>query len=396
MLPRPAIVARPAWPLVVDATLAALLLVAGQMEVAHPNPSSGFVGTAARPVSAVLAALIVLPLPWRRRVPMTVLCAVGALVAVPHLFIDVSLPFVGGLVPLLVATFTASRGAAEGLGRLALLVPFAVLALLTVTVPNFDVASEYLFAVPVFLVAWGTGQALRRWEAQSRRLAAALAELARTQEARTEAVVLEERARIARELHDVIAHSVSVMLLQSGSARLSLRRSPERAQAALEQLESTGRQAMEEMRNLVGILRPRDASADRAPAPGLAAAPALQDTMRLAGLEATVCVVGTPVAVPPGLDLSAYRIVQEALTNALKHAGRTRATAVVTYRPDGVHLTIANDAPRGTPPHVVPGGGHGLVGMRERVALYGGQLQATARPEGGFLVEVDFPLSDHP
>ena len=183
MLQRRTSVARPAWPLALDATLAALLLVAGQLEVAHPNPSSGFVGTAARPVSAVAAALIVLPLTWRRRAPMTVLCATAAVLAVPHLFVDVSLPFVGGLVPLLMATFTASRVATERLGRLALLVPFAALAVLTLTVPHFDVASEYLFAVPVFLVVWGTGQALRRWENQSRRLQAALAELARTQEA---------------------------------------------------------------------------------------------------------------------------------------------------------------------------------------------------------------------
>jgi signal transduction histidine kinase len=327
---------------------------------------------------------------------MTVLCAIGALLALPHVLVDVSLPFVGGLVPLLIATFTASRGATPQLGRLALLVPFAALAVLTVTVPHFDVASEYLFAVPVFLVTWGTGQALRRWETQSRRLEVALAELARTQEARTEAVVLEERARIARELHDVIAHSVSVMVLQSGSARLSLRRSPDRAQAALEVLECTGRQAMTDMRNLVGILRPREASADRAATPGLAAVPALQETMRAAGLDATVRVTGTPVAVPPGLDLSAYRIVQEALTNALKHAGPTSASAVVTYRPDGLHLAITDDGPRGTPPQVAPEGGHGLVGMRERVALYGGRMHAAERPGGGFLVEVDLPLSGSP
>lgn len=320
--------------MLVDTVLAAVLLVAGQLEVAHPNPSSGFVGTAPRALSAVLAAALVLPLPWRRKAPMRVLCAVGLLVALPHLFVDVSLPFFGGFVALLVATFTAARRADNRARRWVLGAPFAALAVLTFTEPHFDVGAEYVFAVPLFLIVWATGDALRRWETQNRRLYAALAELARTQDERTAAVVLDERARIARELHDVIAHNVSVMLLQSGSARLSMHRTPERAEKALGILESTGRQTMEEMRNLVGVLRPRESVDGALPAPGLAALPRLQETMRRAGLDVTVSVVGDPGGLAPGLDLSAYRIVQEALTNALKHAGRTTARAVVT-RSDG-------------------------------------------------------------
>ena len=281
-----------ARPVLADGALAALLLVAGQIEVTHPNPGSGFVGSAPTALSAVAAALIVVPLPWRRRAPMAVLCAVALLMTVPHLFADVSLPFFGGLVALLVATFTASRRAPEPAATYAVLVPFAVLGVLTVTEPRFDVGSEYVFAVPVFLLVWGAGQALRRWEAQSLRLEAALAELARTHEAQTEAVVLDERARIARELHDVVAHNVSVMLVQSGSARLTLRRDPEGAEEALRILETAGRQAMVEMRNLVGILRPREEAQDLLPPPGLEALPALQETMRRSGLDATIRVAG--------------------------------------------------------------------------------------------------------
>jgi signal transduction histidine kinase len=271
-------------------------------------------------------------------------------------------------------------------------VPFAALGVLTFTVPRFDVGSEYVFAVPLFLLVWGAGQALRRWEAQSRRLEAALAELARTHEAQTEAVVLDERARIARELHDVIAHSVSVMLLQSGSARMSLRRAPDRAQEALEILETTGRQAMVEMRSLVGILRPREHAEELLPAPGLDALPALEATMRRSGLDVTVQVQGDPRALPPGLELSAYRIVQEALTNALKHAGPTRACAVVVVGAEDLRLRITNDPPREAPAPLSPGGGHGVIGMRERVSLYGGRLEAGRQSDGGYLVEVHLPL----
>jgi signal transduction histidine kinase len=380
-----------AWPVVADGVLAAVLLVAGQIEVAHPNPASGFVGTAPTALSAAAAALIVVPLPWRRRAPVAVLCAVGVLMVAPHLFADVSLPFFGGFVPLLIATFTASRRALDPAATYAVLVPFVVLGVLTFTEPRFDVGSEYVFAVPVFLLVWGAGQALRRWESQSRRLEAALAELARTHQAQTEAVVLDERARIARELHDVVAHNVSVMLIQSGSARLTMRRAPDRAQEALATLETAGRQAMVEMRNLVGILRPREEADDLQPTPGLEALPDLQVTMRRSGLDATIRVVGDRREIPPGLELSAFRIVQEALTNALKHAGRTRACAVVTFGPEQLHLRITNAAPT-EPLRRLPPGGHGVVGMRERAALYGGQLQTGPSDDGGYVVDVGFPL----
>lgn len=377
--------------MLVDGVLAGVLLVAGQIEVSHPNPASGFVGTAPLALSAVTAALIVVPLPWRRRAPAAVLGAVALLVAAPHLFADVSLPFFGGLVALLVATFSAARWATPRAARYALLAPFVTLGVLTFTEPRFDAGAEYAFAVPVFLTVWLAGQALRRWETQSRRLEAALAELARTHEAQTQAVVLDERARIARELHDVIGHSVSVMLLQSGSARLTLRSAPERAEQSLGVLEATGRQTMLEMRNLVGILRPRGEAEELSPLPGLAALPALQETMRRSGLDTTVRVVGEPAEIPPGLDLSAYRIVQEALTNALKHAGRTRACAVVTFDAGELRLRVTNEP--GSGPVVPPEpGGHGVVGMQERVALYGGRLENGPLPGGGYAVDVRFPL----
>jgi signal transduction histidine kinase len=202
--------------------------------------------------------------------------------------------------------------------------------------------------------------------------------------------VVEERARIARELHDAVAHSVSMMVIQAGAERRVLGEGGGSTREVLQTIEQIGRGALTEMRRLVGMLRTD--SADRlAPQPTLADLPMLMSQVREAGLPVEFTVDGQARQLPVGIELSAYRIVQEALTNALKHAGRAHAAVGVRYGPDSLELEITDDG-AGSPADV-PGGGHGLAGIRERVTLYGGKFDATARLGGGFAVRVLLPLT---
>jgi signal transduction histidine kinase len=214
--------------------------------------------------------------------------------------------------------------------------------------------------------------------------------LEREREQRTRAAVAAERARIARDLHDVIAHSVTVMTVQGGAARLLLDSDPGRARGPLLVVEETGHQALADMRRLVGIVQdvPERAPA-LTPQPGLADLPALAETLQRAGLPTDLVVHGEPETLTPGVELTAYRVVQEALTNALKHAGPATARVTVIYEPQALRLEITDDGP-GTSSQ--RNGGHGLVGMRERVALYGGRLEVGPRASGGFSVRARLPL----
>lgn len=202
-----------------------------------------------------------------------------------------------------------------------------------------------------------------------------------------------ERARIARELHDVVAHGMSVMVVQAGAARLIVRDDPERATEALRSIEVTGRDALAELRRLLGVLR-RDEREDLAlaPQPGLAQLPALVRRFTDAGLPVDLVVEADGPGLPPGADLSAYRIIQEALTNTLKHAAATRAHVAVRSDADGVEVEVTDDGPGST--SVADGEGSGLIGMRERVRFFGGDFRAGPRPGGGFAVWARFPLPE--
>jgi signal transduction histidine kinase len=248
------------------------------------------------------------------------------------------------------------------------------------TVPVEAVVLMFAFAA----AAWGIGRAVGERGRRAEHLEKRADRLVREQEA----AVAGERARIARELHDVIAHSVSVMTVQAGAARLLLDEDPARAREPLLSVEETGRQALGEMRRLLGILRADEQPKALAPQPGVGDIGTLVDQLRGAGLPVDVVVEGEPQALPPGIDLAAYRVVQEALTNALKHAGAARAVVSIRYRGTALELSVVNDGrvPRNGR------GGHGLVGMRERVALYGGEFEAGARREGGYAVRATLPL----
>jgi signal transduction histidine kinase len=251
-------------------------------------------------------------------------------------------------------------------------------------------AGNFVFTGIVFSIAWTIGFLVGRkfHEADEARERAIRAE--REREERARVAVSDERARIARELHDVVGHSVSVMTVQASAARRLLRPQQEKEREALLVVERTGREALAEMRRMVGVLRRPEEAPALAPQPSLEQIERLVEHTREAGLPVELRVEGDPVHLPPGIDLTAYRLVQEGLTNAIKHAGAHRAEVLVRYGDGEVELTVSDDGLGGGNGD---GGGHGLVGMRERVSVYGGELEAGPRPGGGFRLRARLPLS---
>ncbi len=246
---------------------------------------------------------------------------------------------------------------------------------------DFPWIGSLVLAPGVFGIAFGARtRSLRNAQARAREL-----ELERRE------AIAAERARIARELHDVIAHSVSVMTVQAGAAETMLEHAPERALEPLRAVQETGRQALVEMKRLVGMLRPADDEIGLAPQPGLADLDRLTAQMRDAGMRVDVRVEGTPRAVTLGVDLAAYRVVQEALTNTLKHAGGAPAAVTVRYGDHELAIEVTDGGGGGRPTE----GGHGLVGMRERVGIFGGTLDAGPGENGGFAVRALLPLEGH-
>lgn len=211
-------------------------------------------------------------------------------------------------------------------------------------------------------------------------------------EMHTRVAALAERARLAREIHDVVAHSVSVMVIQAGGARTVMDGDPERAEHALLSVERAGREALAEMRRLLGMLGDGERMRELAPQPGLEDLDELIARTRSAGLATSISVSGEPVTVPPGLSLCAYRVVQEALTNTIKHAGAARAQVSVRWHGDELELEVADDGRGLAARSELESGGHGIIGMRERAALHGGAIEAGPLPSGGFAVRARIPL----
>ena len=242
-------------------------------------------------------------------------------------------------------------------------------------------ADTVIFYTLLVSTPWAAGRAVRQRRLNDREL--------ELEKGRAAAAILEERARIARELHDVVAHSISVMVLQARGGRRVLQTEPTDAREAFAVIESTGQQALDEMRRLVGMLRSGDETLPLAPQPSLKELGTLVEQVRAAGLPVQLAVEGEPRELPPGVDLSAFRIVQEALTNSLTHAGPANARVVLRYGADDLELEISDDGP-GTGDG--SGTGYGLVGMRERVLVYGGELQAGRQPGGGYALRVRLPF----
>jgi signal transduction histidine kinase len=318
----------------------------------------------------------------RARVPLLFL---GLLVALT--FVAAALPalrdseiFAIGLF-ILLAVYNA---AAHTSGRRAVIAGALAVALY---VADLAMDSEGIYAEGVIFYAllwgapWVAGRAVRRRRLSERRV--------EEEKARAETAIVDERARIARELHDVVAHAISVIVLQARGGRRVLEAEPSDAREAFATIERTGHQALEEMRRLLGMLRASDEELALAPQPSLKELDRLVERVQSAGLPVQVVVEGEPRDLPPGVDLSAYRIVQEALTNALKHAGPARARVLLSYRDDELELEITDD---GAGSGDGSGSGHGLIGMRERVSVYGGELQAGRQPGGGYALRARLPL----
>ncbi len=257
---------------------------------------------------------------------------------------------------------------------------FGVTALLTD--PDGVTLGGAIFFALLFGAPWLAGYVVQR-----RRLGEARM---RDERDAAEAAIVEERARIARELHDVVAHAISVIVLQARGGRRLLDSEPSATRSALDTIEHTGQQALVEMRRLVGLLRESDEELTLAPQPTLSRLGHLVDQVRAAGLPVELSIEGNPIELPPGVDLSAYRIVQEALTNALKHAGPAQARVSLRYQPEGLDVEVVDD---GAGTANGDSGGHGLVGIRERVSVYGGQLAAGPQDGGGYAVRARLPYA---
>jgi signal transduction histidine kinase len=249
-----------------------------------------------------------------------------------------------------------------------------------------------VFAAAAFAVARTVAHRTRH----ATELAVRAEQLERNSELGARQAVAQERTRLARELHDVIAHSVSVMVVQAGGAERVLTRDPAAASAALRAIQTTGRQALSEMTRLVGILRDADEEIGLAPQPGLADLPALVEQSRAAGIRIDLRAEGDPRPLAPGVELAVYRVAQEALTNIRKHASSAHATVRIKYAAAEISVEIRN-SPADASTTGGPGeGGHGLVGMRERVAIYDGHLDAGPLPDGGFRVSARIPAEAQP
>jgi signal transduction histidine kinase len=251
--------------------------------------------------------------------------------------------------------------------------------------------SDYFFIAAFIAVAWTTGFVLSRRAEHAREMTERARVLERQHVEAAERAVADERQRIARELHDVIAHSVSVMTVQAGAVRRLLQPEQQKERQALETVEATGRQALTEMRRLVGLLREQGAMPEFSPQPGMGTIESLLDGVRAAGLPVELEVDGAPRELPPGVDLAAYRVVQEALTNALKYGGTAHAWVAVHWKDGELELEISND---GRSDGDGSGGGHGLAGMRERVSLYGGAIESGPRDGGGYVVRARLPTEE--
>lgn len=385
-------------PLGVDVFWAVVLLGLSGMSLVSGMFDAGREEILAIPVALGLSTVVAL----RRRLPEKMLLLAIA-VGVLQLVGDVR-PNIGNFA-MLVITFTVATIGERWASRLALVCSLSAATLSQVrweaepggSWPQ-QIFVTVIMTVP-FVLAWVMGDSLRTRRAYFSQLEERAARLEREREAQSKVAVAAERARIARELHDVVAHNVSVMVVQADGAAYVMDAAPDQARQALETISSTGRQALAEMRRLLGVLRTGDApeSGEYVPQPDVEQIEDLVDQVRRTGLAVDFKVEGTARPLPSGVELTAYRIVQEALTNTRKHGGPDAGASVrLVYFDDGLGLLIEDDG-RGAAHELyedggADGAGHGMIGMRERVGMVGGTLDAGPRPGGGFRISALLPL----
>jgi signal transduction histidine kinase len=368
-----------------DRWVAAVLVVLGQVEVWVGNTAHG-----SKPAVAPLLALMAAAVAVRRRAPLAAGVVVLLANGVLWLLVTAEYSLAHGVAWMCalyaIAVWTDTRGFVIGLGAL------VASNLLTLLGPSGDLRSAFPFTVIPGVAMLLARRAVRDRQLRAETLAARADLLEREQELRASAAVAEERARIARELHDLVAHNVSVMVVQAGAERHALTDDQASTREALSSIEQAGRQALAEARRLLGMLRRNGDAEGLEPQPSLAQLDLLVEQVERAGLPVRVSIDGDPAPLPAGVDLCAYRIVQEGLTNALRHAGPAHAEVLLRYGADSFDVEVRDDG-RGASERNGDGAGHGLIGMRERVALYGGRLHAGPRGGGGFEVHAHLPLA---
>ncbi|NJP47905.1 sensor histidine kinase [Actinacidiphila epipremni] len=386
----------PTW---VDSSWAAVLLAACAAWIAADHSPSPAARLAAVPVSFALAVTVAL----RRRAPERMLL-VAIATGVAQLVLNVKAPNPGDAA-MLVVIYTCASNGARWSSRLALT---AGLLATPIAMVRWPPDSEYstiwttliqtFFLTVIFALSWVIGDRLRTRRAYYAQLEERAERMHREREAQSKAAVAAERARIARELHDVVAHNVSVMVVQADGAAYVLDAAPDQARQALGTISSTGRQALAEMRRLLGLLRAGDdAGGEYVPQPGVDQLADLIEQVRGAGLPVRFEVAGQARPLSSGVELTAYRIVQEALTNVRKHGGDGASASVVLGFGDAALDLLIEDDGRGGPDGLYQQGGRdglgqGLIGMRERIGMVGGTLTAGPRPGGGFRVSAMLPL----
>jgi signal transduction histidine kinase len=333
-----------------------------------------------------VAVLMTIPLAWRRLAPLVVVVLVMGAFGAQSLILDPTPTPDVELIPALVAVYSvAAHGkrwvsfVGGGLSLAAGLIWLGV--------------DDFLLPIVMFGGAWLAGRLVQKRQLYAQAFVERARVLERERDANARVAAAEERVRIAREMHDVVGHSVSVMVVQAGAERLALGEERPATREALLAIERTGREALAEMSRLLGILRKEGEGLSLAPRPSLAQVDALVQTVRDAGVPVELRVEGEQAELPPGVDVSAYRIVQEALTNVVKHAGPARVSVVVRYGRRTVEVEVADDGRRSVNGSA---SGYGLAGMRERVELHGGTLEVGSRSEGGFCVKAWLPLGTVP
>jgi len=369
-------------PTLVDGAVALLLALLAEFEllIADLSPQE-------RIANALTVPFMTLPLVLRRRAPIF---ALVLMIAASRVQVTVGgTQRDGGTIPILaIMVAIYSMAAAVSLGKA--LVGAAVVLAVGVTIPPVT-TEDVVFRSILEMVPWTLGRVVRSRQRRVESIEDRALGLERDQAARVAAATAEERVRIARELHDIVAHSVGVMVIQATGAQKVLDARPQRAREALQSIETTGRQALDELHRVLGILRTDSGRESLNPQPGLSDLDGLLEQVRQGGLPVEATIVGEARQLPRGIELAAYRIVQEALTNSLRHGGGTRASLIVRYGDRDLAVEVCDDG-RGTGAAGINASGHGLVGMRERVGLYGGSLIAGPLPRGGYSVKALIPL----
>jgi signal transduction histidine kinase len=369
----------------------ALLAIVGLLDLAvrrdAPNAPQSSMWFAVAAVAVLVLALLA-----RRRFPFAAPTAYWLLAAAIS-FVDWQ------LIPFITSLFVVGMAAAFLLGNLrnalqagiGLAIVLGAAATIVYKIPGHT-TSDLVFIPLEFGISWLAGYALRERAEQAEAAEVRATQAERDREAAARVAVAEERARIARELHDIVAHAVSVMVLQVGAVRHQLPETLEADRDALSRVEQAGRTALAEMRRLLGAMRRDGDGVELGPQPGLDGLDSLLEHVGHAGLPVELHVDGDPFPLPRAIDLSAYRIVQEGLTNALKHARASHADVTFHYGPDELQIEVRDD---GKGRSTSDGLGHGLVGIRERVKIYGGEMTAGAAPGGGFVLGARLPLEGY-